>query len=255
MPAAPTFGNVGGRPPAEDDSVYRLVYADDGPAPTYADENAANADAGGETFLLGVDVGIRNVGLALLSWRPRREPTLRLLAHFDAGPSCMAADRDVPLYARLHEVMGAVLRVAGSAGAARVRMGIEQQQKQTNDAHMVCVAGLLKAAFCAAHLDRFDRPPAADGIVSVQPSSQTSTHLQRRLLPAVRPTPVVRRADKKERAVAMLQGWLEAQGLGDVRADFDYILTRRGRGDKVLKAGDIRDHVADAFLCAYVLTA
>ncbi len=212
-------------------------------------ENAANVDLAGATWILGIDVGIRNLGLALLAAKAG-DLWLAALQHYDAGTDCLDVSHNARLYGRVLPVLRDVLRVARAFGADRARLGIEQQQKQTNDAHMVEVAGLLQGAFCEAHRALFLAWPADDAVRKVQPSAQTSLAMQRRLLPHLPPRGVVDRAAKKARAVGMLKAWLEARGLDDVSALYDALLMRVGARGKLIKSGDRRDHIADALLCA-----
>ena len=232
-------------PPAKDGLPHRSdVY-------WRAPENDANHRApAGTTWILGVDVGVRNLALALLAWFDGAI-YLVALVHYDAGAS-VTAETNAGLYRQVLPIFEDLLEAVRAGGGRRAHLAIEQQQKQTNDAYMVEVAGLLEAMFCEAHTALLGTPdPSA--IHKVQPSAQTSVAMQRRLLPGSRPVPVTGRVEKKARAVAMLKIWLEDHGHADVSAAYDAMLTRVGRSGKPVKNADRRDHVADAFLCAVSL--
>jgi len=204
----------------------------------------------GATWILGVDVGVRNLALALVAWWAGVEHIVALI-HYDAGAD-IGAEQNAALRAQVLPLFEDLMCLVSTAGGAGAYLAIEQQQKQTNDAYMVEVAGLLEGAFCETHASYLGTPdPRA--IRKVQPSAQTSVAMQRRLLPDRRPVPVTGRVEKKARAVAMLKNWLEDRGHAGVSADYDAMLSRVGRGGTIVKACDRRDHVADAFLCAMSL--
>lgn len=200
-------------------------------------------------YVLGVDVGVRNLGLALLVQGRELNIFPIALSLYDLGTAAM---RDKWT---LNHYLGVAFRQfmrhlpdAEEHPGLHVTLAIETQEKQRSDAFMVMVAGMCQQAFCQEVLRR----QFVGFIAGQSPSCPTSVEVQRALgMPIIEA--VTKREDKKRKAVAMLEHWLnnlsEEFPSPYVEALRQHLCVVKNRA--VLKSGDRRDHVADAALHAY----
>lgn len=198
-------------------------------------------------FVLGVDVGVRNLGMALLFDGPEPQPLA--LSLYDLGSEAM--DDRWTLCARLHEAFHEFLRVVPAVPdrEVRVELAIETQEKQTGDAFMVMVAGMCHQAF---HHEIARREHFRGSIAGQSPSCPTCLRVQRAVLLPERVKAVTRREEKKEKAVEMLERWLESSpATAGARTSLNLTLCRFREDGRPIKKYDRRDHVADAAMHAY----
>lgn len=200
----------------------------------------------------GIDVGIRNIGMALLGRvETDLRPRLIYLGLLDLGTD--AVHDDEVLFNNIVEYIGAIYdHVEGSLGSHHGpfyrAMAIETQQKQTEEARMIMVAGAIKAVF-TMNSHRVN-PGLPFHILNQSPSCITCLEMQRYIdLPG--PSAVTKRAEKKEKANEMMDHWLRTTEEGGALYEVNTQLrVKRKNSDVFLKGGDRRDHVADALFHA-----
>jgi hypothetical protein len=194
---------------------------------------------GGE-LVIGVDVGIRNLGLSVFVVNEDDGIVLVGLYHLDLGRR--ANNDHSQLVACLSRDLVPLLRKY-LLEAREATLAIETQEKQRGDCQMAQVAGMIQALFelscpltCTTH-----------NVISTSPAECSSLAVQYFCLPDSQISAVVRTADKKDKVVEILEGYLVTFGLYTALETYQTALCRFTTGGKAIKSSDRRDHSADAF--------
>ena len=224
------------------------------------------ADVSTHHVFLGIDVGIRNIGLVALAVHHEiqpddtQEPTPEIIfaANLDCGPDAVT---DVcALTYSLRNMLHAAFRIIceNVAQAANLDAGvyyslaIENQQKQREDALMTKVCGMIIAYFYSYFVNAGSFL-TSDFVRGLSPSTQTSMKLQEAIgYPEGRRKTVSTTDQKKELIVDMFRWYLADRGHLDAVDNMDNMLrTRSSRTPSGFLKEDRQDHVADAFGLAF----
>lgn len=221
-------------------------------------------------FYIGCDVGIRNAALSLLLRDIEDKVHLAGLYHIDCGSMAMVDDtvlceiwRDMFVnkffsefyrIAQLHTNENT--RPWNSHPQVPVRLDIETQQKQTEEAKMIMMAGMIKICF-HSHMSTYF---ADVTVVNLSPGCATSMENQR-ALGCARVFGVTDRDAKKERMDEILIEYLHNHNLSFVVKRMNELLRRKRKRKlkdidddderQYIKDDDRRNHVSDAFGLAH----